>query len=567
MNRNVEAHFSRLPSINIQRSIFDRSASHTTSFNVGDLVPVYVDEILPGDTVSGRTSKVMRLQTLLSPLFSNLFADFYWFFVPNRLVWKHWKEFCGENTNSAWVPTAEYKVPKISSPTGGFASGTIADYLGIPPGVQFSSDNDRSPIALPFRGYALICNEFFRDQNLSDPLNIPDGDASQTGSNGSDYINDVANGGMPFRVAKMHDYFTSCLPQPQKGAAASLDIAVSAGFSGLAPVYAKTDSVANVLDNSVGLRYTLLNKNGQENVPGIYPFAFASSDTGYNLESGSAQVPSNTDKYLLPENLFADIPPVSAPSGASVDINQLRLAFAMQRYLELNARSGSRYVEFLKAHFGVTSDDATLQRPQYLGGNRVPIQIHQVTNTAQAEKDFLGDLGAMSVTQDVHFDFEHSFTEHGFLFCLACVRYDHTYSQGLERFWSRSTLFDYYDPVFANLGEQPVYTSELYFDGQNYSEVFGYQEYAANYRYKPSRVSGEMRPGVKNTLASWNLADYYSKAPTLSDGWIREDKSPVDRALAVSSSVANQIFGDFYFDMKFTRAMPMYSIPGISEHM
>lgn len=566
MNRNVESHFSRLPAVDIQRSVFDRSSSHKTSFNVGDLVPLYIDEILPGDTVQLETSKVVRLQTLLAPVMDNIYLDTYWFFVPNRIVWSHWQEFCGENRQSAWAPTTTYTIPKIKSPAGGFSSGTIADYFGLPVGVEWS-DGKHMPSALPFRAYAKICDEFFRDQNLTDPLNIPTGDANQDGSNGDNYISDVANGGKPFKVAKYHDYFTSCLPSPQKGTSPSIPIGEGKFIGGDFPVYAKNEliDVAKFYperDLSGSLRFLNIGNdesrtyrqiyNSVETVPGAVNTAHTPAE--------SREAPG----LSYPANLWASVPDQTTQSSASIDINQLRLAFQMQKYLERNARGGTRYIEILKSHFGVTSPDARLQRPEYLGGNRISLSVRSVNNTAQSEQDFLGDLGANSVTQDVHFDVNKSFVEHGYLICVACARYDHTYSQGLERFWFRNNFMDFYLPVFANIGEQPVYTDEIYFT--NTEDVFGYNEAWADYRYKPNRVSGEMRPGVPNTLSYWHFADLYSSAPTLSDGWIREDKTNVDRTLAVSSSVANQIFADFYFNAKFARPMPMYSIPGLIDH-
>ena len=280
----------------------------------------------------------------------------------------------------------------------------------------------------------------------------------------------------------------------------------------------------------------------------------------------ASQTQPSTWNSLRFSNLGVSVPDMNLSSDGVININELRLAFAAQRFLEKSARGGSRYIETILAHFNVRSPDARLQRPEYLGGNRAPLQIHSVNNTAQSEKDFLGDLGANSVTADVHFDVNKSFTEHGFIMCLGVVRYDHTYAQGLNRMWFRKSIYDFYWPTFANIGEQPVYTDEIYFDDTKSDDVFGYQEAWADYRYKPSIVTSEMRPQVDNSLASWHLADNYSSAPTLSDGWIREDKSNVDRVLAVGSAVSNQVFGDFYFQATFTRPMPMYSVPGLIDH-
>lgn len=563
MNRNVESHFSLLPSNDIRRSIFDRSSGHKTSFNVGDLVPLYIDEILPGDTVSIETSKVVRLQTLLTPMMDNLYFDTYWFFVPNRIVWDHWTQFCGENTESAWVPSTQYAIPTIKSPSGGFATGTIADYFGLPVGVEWN-DGVHMPSALPFRAYAKICDEFFRDENLSDPLNIPTGDAMQQGSNGSAYISDVANGGKPFKVAKYHDYFTSCLPSPQKGTSPSITLGGVEFTGGDFPVYARENAVTELAAN-YGLKFGFTSAQGgslQPSVNGSSKYRLLSPPAGDVY--GGVYVEPGYSATASPVNLWANVPSQSMSNTDALNINQLRLAFQTQRFLERNARGGTRYIEILKSHFGVTSPDARLQRPEYLGGNRFPLNVNSVSNTAQSEKDFLGDLGANSVTSDVHADVRKSFTEHGFLICVGCVRYDHTYSQGLERFWFRKSFTDFYLPVFANIGEQPVYTDEIYF--QNNDDVFGYQEAWADYRYKPNRVSGEMRPNVANSLASWHLADNYSSAPTLSDAWIREDGSIVDRVLAVGSANSNQVFCDIYFKAFYTRPMPMYSVPGLIDH-
>lgn len=572
MNRNVESHFSTLPDIDIQRSVFDRSSGHMTSFNAGDLIPIYVDEVLPGDSVRMTTSKVVRAQTLLTPTFGNMYLDVYWYFVPMRLTYDHSKEFFGENNQSAWIPQVEYQIPSISSPEGGFDTGTIADYMGLPVNIEWSNEAVMRPSALPFRAYALICDQWYRDQNVSDPLNIPLGDSNQIGSNGDDYINDVANGGKPFKVAKYHDYFTSCLPSPQKGPSVGFDFTSNLSYEGATyPVL--TSETADFVDDLTGNPLLFRRKQGvfgtNENV-GLATRVSSGNADAIAYVSGSASGNAYSENFqAFPSNLTVTIPDQDFGSATgSFTINELRLAFQLQKFYEKQARGGSRYIEVIRQHFGVTSPDARLQRTEYLGGNRIPIQIHEVANSSQSQEDFLGDLGAMSVTSDIHQDFERSFTEHGYLIGVCCVRYDHTYSQGLEKFWTRRKFDQFYWPVFANLGEQPVYDSELYADEDTMSNdsVFGYQEAWADYRYKPDRVSGELRPGISNSLASWNLADYYTQKPTLSDSWIREDKSMIDRVLAVTSENSNQFFADFWFDTIWTRAIPVYSVPGLIDH-
>nr|CAI9751282.1 major head protein [Microvirus sp.] len=556
MNRNVESHFALNPTnIDIRRSTFDRSHSLKTSFNVGDIVPFFVDEVLPGDTFNVDTSKVVRLQTLLTPVMDNIYLDTYFFFVPNRLTWSHWKQFNGENTESAWIPQTEYEIPQITAPaSGGWSVGTIADYLGVPTGVPSLSVS-----ALPFRAYALVMNEWFRDENLSDPLVVPCDDATVAGVNTGTFVTDVAKGGLPYKAAKYHDYFTSCLPSPQKGP----DVLIPSATSGVYPVVTKKDvhdpggySISGVSrqDGSMSLRAA------------SYLYQYPSSSQ-VNVGVGDTN-----GVYFDPTNLWAE-----SSGGLGASINQLRMAFQIQKLYEKDARGGSRYIEILKSHFGVTSPDARLQRPEYLGGNRVPININQVVQQSgtAAGETAQGPVTGMSVTTDTHSDFTKSFTAHGFVIGVMVARYDHTYQQGLERFWSRKDRFDYYWPVFANIGEQAVKNKEIYAQGPATKDsagaviddqVFGYQEAWADYRYKPSRVTGEMRSQYAQSLDVWHLADDYSALPMLSDSWIREDKTNVDRVLAVTSDVSNQLFADIYIKNRTTRPMPMYSIPGLIDH-
>lgn len=558
MSRNAESRFALNPTdIDISRSKFDRNSSVKFSGNVGDIIPFYLDEVLPGDTFQMQTSILARLQTLVAPIMDNVYLDTYYFFVPARLCWEHWKQFNGENTESKWIPETQYSIPQITAPADtGWTTGTIADYLGVPTNVPGISVN-----ALPFRAYALICNEWFRDENNLDYLDIPFGDATVTGVNTSVFVTDVARGGKPYIAAKYHDYFTSALPSPQKGP----DVGI--GLTG----------VMNVVGTGNPVRFSALTSSDSAIAVGS-----VGNSAGFNSSySGGAQNTlvsgfnptrgSGTLGFPTAEQLSADVQPalqVDLGQVNSVTVNALRLAFATQKMYEKDARGGSRYVEMIKAHFGVTSPDARQQRPEYLGGTRVPVNINQVVQTSGEQGGTpQGNVAGYSVTSDVNGDFIKSFTEHGYILGLCVMRYDHTYQQGLEKLWSRRQRTDFYLPVFANLGEQPIMNKEIYCTGQDTDdEVFGYQEAWAEYRYKPSRVAGEMRSNATKSLDVWHLADSYSSLPVLQSAWIQEDKSNLDRALQVTSAVSNQFFADFYVRCECTRPMPLYSIPGLIDH-
>ena len=584
MDRNTDNNFSLLPSVNIQRSKFHRTQSVKFTFNVGEVIPFYVDEVLPGDTFQIKTSKMVRLQTPAVPFMDDLFLDTYYFFVPNRLIWDDWQKFQGENDKSSWTPSTTYQVPSIEFPTPGaairdsaldnavkigeydnlyFAPNSIADYMGLPTAAQrvskfhdavepdfplpLPSKNAGAPLsvnALPFRAYCKICNDWFRDENLSDPLFI---DTSSTGGVGVwDNNNITVNmrsayngrnvpaikcpcyGGAPFKASKYHDYFTSALPSPQKGADVTIPIDSNSGT----PYYVSLEQG--------GSQYYIIRDSA----------------------SGALTTSTSSDSALQFGNMLTS-------GGLNITINSLRLAFATQAQYERDARGGTRYTEIIRSNFGVVSPDARLQRSEYLGGNHIPINVNQVVQQsggAGVTGSFLGDTGAYSATTDSHGDFIQSFTEHGFVIGVCCVRYPHSYQQGIERFWLRHNRFDYYMPAFANLGEQPIYLQEIWpLNNSVWSEAnteyFGYQEAWADYRYKPNRVAGEMRSNIPNSLDFWHLADNYAARPYLSDKWIREDKSNVDRVLTVSSKVSNQLLADFYIDNISTRPIPMYSIP------
>lgn len=562
MGKNEEVRFGTIPPPEVPRSIFDLSHGHMTSFNVGELVPIEWSMCLPGDTWKWSTSSVTRLQTLITPMFSNMELEIDHFAVPIRLIFPHIKEMYGENTSSPWIQPTPYVFPSISAPSGGFATGTLADYFGLPVGVNWNATDPGAPHVLPFRAYGQIINDWWNSEALNYPINVPTGDSNQTGTNGSNFINDVCNGGKPFIAAKYFDLFSSSLPSPQKGPAVTFPL-----ISGsLAPVSARTSDIPVPYSNGDNLRWKHIDALGLSPIASgyhnleVYSSGTGDANTGLSTSLGTGWA----QEGVAPVNLWADL----SSSVGSVTVNELRLAFQLQRFYERCARGGTRYIEMIKAHFGVTSPDARLQRSEFLGGHRIPLNVHEITNTAQTNSDFLGDVGAKSVTSDLHEDFEWSCTEPSIIISLAVVRYQHSFSQGIDRAWTRKTLADQYFPVFANIGEVPVSQSEICATSANIATpvTWGYNEAYYDFRYRPDRVSGELRPGIANSLASWHLADYYTTAPTLSASWLQEDKNIVDRVLAVQSSAANQIFADFYFNIQVTRCLPMYSIPGLIDH-
>lgn len=543
MQRNSNAHFAENPTyLDMPRSKFKRPFDHKTTFNVGDLIPLMVDEVLPGDTYNVKMGAAVRMSTPIYPVFDNAYMDIYHFFVPSRLLWTHFREFMGENRESKWAQEVEYTIPQITAPKGGFSKGTIADYMGIPTKVENLSVN-----ALPFRAYALIYNEWFRDQNLKDPCYINLDDTTRAGSNGNNYITDCQLGGMPAKAAKYADYFTKALPAPQKGPSVNL------------PIYGKADIVGTTAKpySTVPEATNLIGKK--------LAFYRNSESVTYNVTSFMYDKEDGTS-FMAPSSYIGIGADLSTATGAT--INELRQAFAIQRYYERLARGGSRYREIIKAFFGVTSPDSRMQIPEYLGGQRVTIGMQQVVQTsATSTTSPQGNTSAMSLTNFVDNGFTQSFTEHGYIMTLGVVRTEHTYQQGLERMWSRKDKFDFYWPVFANLGEMAVLNKEIYAQGNaTDDEVFGYQEAWADYRYKNSRVSGAMRSNYAQPLDSWHYADYYKSQPFLSSSWIDETRENVNRTIAVQDELEDQMIGDFYFELETTRCMPVYSIPGLLDH-
>lgn len=597
--RNEEVYMSELPKLYIGRSIFKRQFPYKTSFNTGDLIPFFLDEVVPGSTHNVTTSVVARMQTLLNPIMDNVYLDTFYFFVPMRLVFDKTKQLFGENDAGPWTMSkVDYRIPRLNYPaptevklSGGFDVGSLADYFGVPVNVYLDPstyDDKNFPSALPFRCYAAVVNEFFRDQNLQQPIVVHTDTTIRNGVLNNElygdghfwYVTDLELGGKPFKAARFHDYFSSCLPAPQKSEAVSIfgnvgsyNFPTDEYNSIYAPVVALGSDglkLSNPIDlvNEVGVNP--LRGYKVTSTSGSYPttkgrISPASGDSPQPLNFTTSQVDGSYG--FVPSNLWANL---NIPEAT---ITNLRLAFQLQKYYERMGASGSRYREYLAAFFGVNNGDARMQIPEYLGGHRIPFSIHQVANTGKGEGAALGDLGAMSNTSDVHEDFHMSFSEHGYILGLCCVRYDNTYSQGLPKLFSRREALDFFNPTFAHISNQPVFRREISLGLYNTpggtvtpDAVFGYQEAWADYRYGRSVCTAEMRPEVTNTLASWHLADDYEYAPYLSETWIMTDKSNVDRCLAVTSATSNQIFADFFVTDTTVQPMPVHSIPGLADH-
>ncbi len=550
--------FTQTPTIKKPRSRFDLSAKRLTSGNVGELIPFYLQEVYPGDTMKLNATCVSRLSSsFLKPIMDNLFLDTYFFYVPSRLLYNKFVNVFGENTESAWANTAEYDVPQVPISSATVNSKSVADYLGLPLG------NLGVPVSvLPFRAFAKVYEDWFRDQNNVSPMHIQNGEfVTSERLNSNDWAPNNYTGKLP-KVAKMHDYFTSCLPSPQKGSVSSLPLATSGDVA----VYS-SNTGGNMSLSSSSVKLGRMGGSswptGNFDLYAVNSSPQTSTATLSGLSTSSTL--SGTTNAVGFDNLWAK---TSDLGIEPLTVNDLRLAFQLQKMLERDARGGTRYCEYLLSHWGVSAGDSRLQRSEFLGGRRTPINVQQVAQTSEGSKASpLAQVAAFSLTAS-RARATKGFVEHGFVIGVCCIRQFHTYQQGVQRFWTRSKRTDFFEPVFSNISEQPVYKYELYGTGTSdaVSKPFGYNEAWADLRYNPNLVTGQMRSGITESMDLWHLADYYDNAPTLNATFIEETPKYLNRAISVESTEQDQFILDFYVQNIAYRELPTYSIPSLIDH-
>lgn len=531
------------------------------------MVPIYCDEVLPGDTARVHLNGLIRMSTPIYPIMDNCYMDTYFFFVPCRLLWEHWENMFGENDTDYWAEKTEYSTPqsKIGG-VSGLNNGSIGDYFGLPTGVK----NTIEVNALPARAYAMIYNEWFRDENLEAPLMLgykktdeggSQNNAATTSGNATDpdKTTDTNEANLyarkPAKAGKFHDYFTSCLPSPLK------TDPVEISLTGNAPLRLGDEKGKPIQSLETGEGPELVVGVSQsQNIPGTLTYTKPVTEKQKVMQFTGKK----DDEIGAAGFLYTDLSGVSA-----ISIQDLRMAIALQHIFEADARNGTRYREFLSGTWGVTSPDSRLQIPEYIGGQRIAINVNQVVQTSQTDTktgQALGNTAAYSLTTCSKQMVDYAATEYGYIIGLAVVRVEHSYQQGLATKWTRGGRFTYYDPRLAALGEQPVYNREIYAQGTTEDqEIFGYQEAWADYRYKPSYVTGEMRSNYQTSLDAWHYADHYNTLPRLSAEWIQEGTENIDRTIAVTSAKSHQFLCDFYFTEDWYREMPIYSIPGIER--